>query len=259
MTIAADSIPPQAPESPEVAGQRVPWDGRDVFIGLLLLVALLTVVPLPIIGPLLAIYGDDSRPTLITAVAVSGLVYAGIIAIAARLTFGKYGGGWERLGMRPVTWAVIGWSVATLAAVFAISAGYAGLLAWLDIDALQQGTCDQVPSEIRDDRVILAMTSVVAVLFAPAAEELFYRGFVFPGLARVWGVAAGIVASGILFSLSHLLGNPVLYKSAILFALIGIVFAFSYQRTGNIFTTVFAHATFNLLGVVSIAATSCSE
>jgi hypothetical protein len=256
MTIAADSVPPQAPEA-LVAGRRPPWDGRDVVIALLILLALITVVPLPIVGPLLVLYGEDSQATLIPAVLVSGLVYVGIIAVAARLSFGKYGGGWERLGVGRITWPVAGWAVATLVAVFAVSAAYSGVISWLDIDALRQGECDQVPSDIRDQRIILVLTSIIAVLFAPAAEELFYRGFVFPGLAKMWGVPAGIVASGVLFSLSHLVGNPLLWKTAILFALIGIIFAFSYHRTGNIFTTIFAHAGFNLLGVIVIASTTC--
>ena len=55
--------------------------------------------------------------------------------------------------------------------------------------------------------------------FAPPCEELFFRGFLFPGLARRWGVAAAIVVSGILFSGAHLLP-----KSFIPIAGVGMVF-----------------------------------
>jgi membrane protease YdiL (CAAX protease family) len=114
-----------------------------------------------------------------------------------------------------------------------------------------------VPESIRASALLLAMSSFLAVIFAPACEELYFRGFVFPGLARAWGPAAGIVASGLLFGSAHLLGNPTLYKSMIQFTAIGMVFAFAYWKSGNILSTMLAHFTFNLIGIVTIASTTC--
>ena len=105
---------------------------------------------------------------------------------------------------------------------------------------------------VRDHRELLALASIVVVAFAPPCEELFFRGFLFPGLARRWGIAAGIVASGLLFSSAHLLP-----KSFIPIAGVGMVFAFTYWRSGNILSTMLAHLSFNSLSIAFIAGGSC--
>ena len=106
---------------------------------------------------------------------------------------------------------------------------------------------------------MLALTAAVAVAIAPPCEELFFRGFVFPGIARSWGVPAGIAASGLLFGASHLLGDPYLYKSLVALSLVGCVFAFVYYKSGNLLSTMFAHFTFNLIAVIALAASTCSK
>lgn len=73
------------------------------------------------------------------------------------------------------------------------------------------------------------------------------------------GVAPAVIVSGLMFGSAHLLGNPMLYKSLVQFALIGMVFALVYWRSGNLLSTIGAHFTFNLMGVALIAATTCDE
>lgn len=248
-------LPPSPEPIPAISGRRIDWTPRDVLIGVLLLVGALWLPQIPLIPLGLAI-DTESRGFLLPAMAVTALTYVAIAAVAARMTFLKYGGGWERLGVRGINGRTLAWAGGAFVAALVVSYAYA---IFVDQYAtfLKQGCEDQVPGFIRHDALILALASFAAVVCAPAAEELFFRGFAFPGLARAWGAPAGIVLSGLLFGSAHLLGNPVLYKSLIQFAAIGMVFAFTYWKSGNIFASMLAHFTFNLLGVISLAATTC--
>ena len=91
---------------------------------------------------------------------------------------------------------------------------------------------------------------IVAVIMAPLCEEIYFRGFVFKGFAESWGWVWGAVASGALFSLSHL--QLTLFLP--LFVL-GFGLAWVYQRTGSLWTNVTLHAIFNGVAVLAWALT----
>ena len=258
MDIAAGSpIPPATPRTPEVSGRAVPWTPHDVLVGVLLFIGVFVILPLPVALPLVFLFDPDSTPVLAVSIVASAPIYLAVAWIAVRMTFGKYGGGWERLGATPPTRATLGWAAAAFMASLTVSMIYAAVVSLFGIDALSQDCADQVPESIRGSALLLAMSGFLAVIFAPVCEELFFRGFVFPGLASAWGPVAGHVASGHHFGSAHLLGNPTLYKSMIQFSAIGMVFAFVYWRSGSIFSSMLAHFAFNLIGIVTIASTTC--
>jgi membrane protease YdiL (CAAX protease family) len=260
MDIAAGStVPPATPQLPEVSGRFIPWTPRDVLIGVLLFIGAFLILPLPVAVPLVFLFDSESKPFLIISILASAPIYLVIAWIPAHLTFQKYGGGWGRLGVAPPTLAVLGWAGVALVAALAVSMIYAAVINVFHIDALNQNCADQVPESIRSSALLLGLSALLAVVFAPVCEELFFRGFIFPGLARAWGPVTGIAASGILFGSAHLLGNPTLYKSMIQFSAIGMVFAFVYWRSGNIFSSMLAHFTFNLIGIIAIASSTCPK
>lgn len=224
--------------------------GIVCFLGAFLLVPLIPYLVL------LAVFDDDeSRGFLLGATALNVVVYGVIVAVAAYFTWGKYGGGWSRLGFERPRWSTLWWGLAAFVGAYAASVAW-GLFVQV-FETLQQSCDDQVPMYIRDDPVVLAALAVSAIVFAPVAEEAFFRGFLFPGIARFAGVAAGVVLSGVLFGLAHLVGNPTLWKSAAQFSLIGIVFALAYWKSGNLLSTVLAHTLFNTIGVIAIVAVEC--
>ena len=100
----------------------------------------------------------------------------------------------------------------------------------------------------------LAFASLAVIGFAPWAEEIFFRGFLFPGFSRAWGVAAGIIVSGLLFGAVHFL-----YQSFVPIAAVGLVFAFTYSRSRNLLSTMIAHVAFNSLSIALIAGGSCDS
>lgn len=81
---------------------------------------------------------------------------------------------------------------------------------------------------------------VVAVFLAPVAEEIFFRGILYPAVKQtgfprlaLWGVAA-------LFALVHF--NAVSFIPLLLLA---VMLTLLYERTNNLLTSITAHAVFN--------------
>jgi membrane protease YdiL (CAAX protease family) len=253
MDIAAgDSLTP--PET-QIGGQRIDWSAKDVLFGLLWFLGLFIVAPLIVTAPVAIAFGSSSDEFFASALVLAAVAEAGIAAIAAWYTFGRHGGGLARLGLRPPGWPTVGWAVATFVAALAFSLAWAGIINVFDIDALKSKCDDQIPKEILNNNALLALAGVSVVGFAPLCEEMFFRGFVFPGLARSWGIAAGIAGSALLFSIAHV--SPSLHKTFVPILAIGLVFAFSYWRSGNLFSTVLAHLGFNVLSFVALNVESC--
>ena len=89
------------------------------------------------------------------------------------------------------------------------------------------------------DRVAMA---IVAVVLAPVAEELLFRGILYPAVKRAGFPRLAFWGTSMLFALIHM--NLVTFVPLFLFAL---VLTLLYERTGNLLAPVTAHALFNIL------------
>lgn len=86
-------------------------------------------------------------------------------------------------------------------------------------------------------------TEVLAGTFlAPAAEELFFRGYLFRAFAVRKGIPAAYLLSAGLFALSHLVGGGDLLPIIPALFIVGLLLCFAYHRTGNLVADVTAHA-----------------
>jgi membrane protease YdiL (CAAX protease family) len=106
----------------------------------------------------------------------------------------------------------------------------------------------------------VVVVAVATVIVAPFMEELFFRGLLFKALARLFtppgpgvtrargaGVVLAVIVDGLLFGLAH--GEWVQFAGLALF---GAVLAAISYRTGRLGMNMMAHASFNLVAVVSI-------
>ena len=103
--------------------------------------------------------------------------------------------------------------------------------------------------------------AIATVLLAPAMEELFFRGLLLKALvrlftklgavggARVAGVVLAVIVDGLLFGLAH--GEWIQLAGLATFG--AILAAVSY-RTGRLGMNMVAHASFNLVAIIAIAA-----
>jgi hypothetical protein len=86
----------------------------------------------------------------------------------------------------------------------------------------------------------VAITS--AVILAPIAEELLFRGLLLPALSRWSGSQwIGILASGLMFGLIHM---P-LYQNVASLMLFGVVLGYIYVKSGSLTLAILVHAVFN--------------
>jgi membrane protease YdiL (CAAX protease family) len=130
------------------------------------------------------------------------------------------------------------WTIpVALLAVYAVS-----YLHELVVHPEQQAIVDEFPRTAGG----LALFLVLAVLMAPVAEEVFFRGCLFRGFANSWGWGWGAAVSGAVFGLAHLQ----LDVFVPLFAL-GFALAWVYQRTGSLWTSITLHAAVNRNSVLA--------
>jgi membrane protease YdiL (CAAX protease family) len=91
----------------------------------------------------------------------------------------------------------------------------------------------------------IATVAITAVIVAPLAEEVFFRGFLFAGISKRWGYSWGVIVSGALFSVAHA-GSGGLVPIFIL----GMLLAWLYIKTGSLWPCIFAHFAYNSLALL---------
>ena len=87
----------------------------------------------------------------------------------------------------------------------------------------------------------------VAVVIAPLAEEIIFRGIILKGLLAHYTQNRAIVWSALLFGLIHL--NPWQFPTAFV---VGLVFAYWVIQTGSLWPAILGHALNNLIAVTSL-------
>ena len=102
--------------------------------------------------------------------------------------------------------------------------------------------------------------AVATVLLAPAAEEIFFRGLLLKSLVRLFTpmgaagraraatVVLAVIADGLLFGAAH-----AEWVQLAGLATFGTILAAVSYRTGRLGMNMVAHATFNLIAIISIA------
>jgi membrane protease YdiL (CAAX protease family) len=93
----------------------------------------------------------------------------------------------------------------------------------------------------------VALGAIAAIVAAPFAEEVFFRGFLFGALRRRFRFRSAAAISGVVFGAFHVI--PLLIP---LMIFVGIGLAYVYERRGSLFASIAAHSTFNVIGYTLI-------
>jgi hypothetical protein len=97
-------------------------------------------------------------------------------------------------------------------------------------------------------RAVVGMTIFDTVILTPISEEIVFRGLLFATLRRRFGVAPAAVLSAAIFAVAH--GYGVLGFAAVFWS--GLLWAWSYERTGSLLPSMAAHAADNLMASLSV-------
>jgi len=98
------------------------------------------------------------------------------------------------------------------------------------------------------------LTAFLAIVLAPIAEELMFRGALYGGLRNKSKILAYIVST-LLFAILHVLSFLFLIPTASLFLMMllyipsGVALAWSYEKSGSIWTPIFLHAIMNFIAL----------
>jgi membrane protease YdiL (CAAX protease family) len=189
------------------------------------------------IGLVLAAVRPIGDAALLVASLVQQLVLGGaVLLLASRRSISL-----RELGfVRPQRWNVLTTAWFGAYGIF-VAYGLALLLVeQLGVDAAPFRGTNPLPIEEGMPVVELALLGLMAVILAPLTEELFFRGLVYRGLRGLWSRLPALAVSGICFGLLHLeLGVLVP------FSLVGVLWAWSNDQSGSIWTSIMAHALVN--------------
>ena len=237
----------------------VPWTIRQTLMGILL-----TMVPWMALAIALANIGgasNSSAPLPFSAdlgAAIITLIFTAIIEGAfliapfyfanqpfraigphVRLVFNALG--FRRVSVRRAASLI----ALLILAIFAVNFLYSVIITYFHLN-LQ--TNDQVLlARSKQAPITTYATLFAAVFIAPFCEEIFFRGFVFPGLRRSMPVAVAIVVSSLLFAIAH--ADPASFPVLLI---IGLALAFIRWCTASIWPGMFLHMLNNGIGAVSI-------
>jgi len=221
---------------------RVPWGWRDlvhlvaVYIGTMAL----SILGLVILGSSRNWSGADKSFFLILNQLVVSLVILAYMAAQLRVRFNL--SFWRTLG-----WHSLNIHKAPPAIVYLglVVGGFLLSIA-VQLGSVAVGTKTKLPMEaFFQDRRTALLLMLMSVLLAPLFEETLFRGYIYPVVARTFGVTTGVIATGTLFGLLH---APQLWGGwgqIGLLVLVGIIFTWLRATTKTVLAGYLVHLSYN--------------
>ncbi|HEY6373043.1 MAG TPA: type II CAAX endopeptidase family protein [Candidatus Sulfotelmatobacter sp.] len=216
------------------------WSGWDVLlIAGLTLVATLVLQLLVIFGAVWFVYPHSSvadvaqKPILLLV--SQFLIYVAVAACMVMLVEGRYRVAfWQAIRWN---WPQSIWKLLALGAAMLFTLGLLQSLLPMPKDTPFEHLFDQPR-----DAYLLA---IIAVSIGPLMEELFFRGFMYPVLARRMGAAWGIVLTALPFGLIHLPQYGWAWGAALVIVMVGVVCGVVRAVTGSVGASFLVHAGYN--------------
>ncbi|MEI7615194.1 MAG: CPBP family intramembrane glutamic endopeptidase [Actinomycetota bacterium] len=224
--------------------ETVKWTLPDMLYSILFLIAILTGIYFGIARIIIALkIGERINSSNITNLSFSVLYGIQVILMVGVVWFfaiHRRRGRWSDLGFKYYSLIKAMWySFLALLLIMLINFTYVILMTKIFKISPPSGKIEEL---ISNNNVSYILLLVVVSVIAPICEEIFFRGFLFEGFKKRWGVPAGIIISSLLFSAAHL----DLYNFLPLFA-IGCVLAYLFHKTKSLLPVILLHAAYNLI------------
>jgi membrane protease YdiL (CAAX protease family) len=223
------------------AGENPVWSGWDVLqiAGLMALLAFFIVPLLTVFGAHRFVYPHESwgevakKPVL--ALLSQFLAYIAIAVYMVLLVEGKY---------HTRFWKAIHWNWPGIAGVSLVGLGV--LMLGIDLLGRFLPMPKNTPFDEFFDRPLDAyLIAVFAVTFGPLMEELFFRGFLYPVVARRLGVVWGILLTALPFGLVHFVQYGNSWAAVLIVSLVGVVLTTVRAMTKSVASSFLAHVGYN--------------
>lgn len=225
---------------------HVPWKSRDVVWALLAVffVLFMAAGALQITrhpdgnGPL---DGDIAGvPVEAAAVVFQGAV---LLAAAAAFSLAKYNAPPRSLGLVMPKWpGAYGYALGVWLGAAGITVLYGQAVQAADIKSLQP---PDTAAELLGQPGGITAALLLAAVWAPFNEEMFFRGFALPGLAGRYGPTLGVILSSAVFAAFHV------HPGALVPAFVlGVALGMTYVRSGSVLPGIFIHSLHNTLVIL---------
>jgi membrane protease YdiL (CAAX protease family) len=190
--------------------------------------------------------GMSSPLLFVLGVGVYGLVILGVYLFAVR----RPGSSWAALGIREFAWW---WGPAAVGLLFV---GFSGmvLINLVLVPLISGGPFENPQIEAITGGSRLSFGNLVLLLLliavvAPVAEELFFRGMLYPVMRRHWGPAWAIILNALVFALVHFI--PILIPGLFF---VGLILAWMREQSGSVLPGILLHALQNGVALLAIFA-----
>ena len=235
------SPPPVVPISRAPRADEDPvWSGWDVLQIVGLTLATLFILQLLIVlGARRFVYPHSSwadvaqKPVL--ALLSEFLTYIAVALYMALLVQEKY---------RARFWPAIRWNWPGMAGFSLFGLG----VLMLGLDLL--GRYLPMPKETPFDQFFARpsdayLTAAFAITLGPLMEELFFRGFLYPVIARRLGLSWGILLTALPFGLIHAVQYGYAWGAVLIIFLVGVVLTAVRARTKSVASSFLTHVGYN--------------
>jgi membrane protease YdiL (CAAX protease family) len=131
--------------------------------------------------------------------------------------------------------------------VFVVNIGLAWVCRWLmglvSIEAKAQAAIETLRTTHSPAQVLLV--GITAILLAPVAEEVLFRGILYPSIKQAGFPQLALWGSAVIFAATH--ANLMTFVPLTFFA---IAQCLLYERTANLAAPIAAHSLFNIINFV---------
>jgi len=231
----------EAPSPPPPARDPV-WSGRDVIV--LTLVAFLTLIFCGVVISLyVAAFYPRQKPEEVAGMpVVSILAQALTSAVLLGAMYGMVVRRYRSPFWESVRWM---WPKGSLAFLWA----FGGVAIALLVDFVS--ALAPVPKSLPIYKLFGSTASAYAlagygILIAPVIEELFFRGFLFPVLARRSGVPLAVVLTSLAFMLIHASQLAGAWVPLLILFFVGMAFTLARAWSGSVAVSYLMHLGYNL-------------
>ena len=254
--------PPPAPQPPSYA-----WlDVIKAFVIWLLSVAMLAAVPVMFAVPYIiyqwSSFGPPRPDAILTDktlifLSILGVLPTHLLTIALVWLFVTEGGKKPFLETLAFRWP--SHSSPMVSMLLCILLALALLAIGLAITKLWGGSKTQLDALVESSMAARIATALVAVLTAPLAEELVYRGVLYSALERAANRAISIVVVSLLFAGVHVLQYSQNLGVILVITLLSFTLTLSRAYTGSLIPPFIIHLVFNGIQAIIIVLTPYIE
>ncbi|OGW75863.1 MAG: hypothetical protein A2Z72_04380, partial [Omnitrophica bacterium RBG_13_46_9] len=105
---------------------------------------------------------------------------------------------------------------------------------------------------VEKNAALILVSSMIASIFGPVIEEIFFRGIMYNAVKRKIGIFWAIFITSVIFSFLHTHAMTYFLVGFIPITILGAVLAYLYEKTGSLIPSITLHVLNNVGSVIMV-------